>query len=101
MALTGNFHATLSYKNTEEEKAAYAIMRKMVKRALALDGTCTRTIFSRRSVLNTSDRYRGAWSRKRQARISERRAWTGNGALDEDNQANRRPVGVVQPWKGE
>ncbi|VDC02991.1 unnamed protein product [Peniophora sp. CBMAI 1063] len=37
----GNFHATLSYSDAEQEKAAHAIMRKMVKRALDLDGTCT------------------------------------------------------------
>ncbi|VDC07088.1 unnamed protein product [Peniophora sp. CBMAI 1063] len=37
----GNFHAGIFYSTPEEEKAAREVVHRMVKRALALDGTCT------------------------------------------------------------
>ncbi|KZV67230.1 FAD-binding domain-containing protein, partial [Peniophora sp. CONT] len=37
----GNFHAGVFYRNPQEERAATGVVHKMVKRALALDGTCT------------------------------------------------------------
>ncbi|CDO70812.1 hypothetical protein BN946_scf184801.g3 [Trametes cinnabarina] len=37
----GNFHALLLFRNEEELEAAHAAVDRMVKRAIALDGTCT------------------------------------------------------------
>lgn len=38
--LPGNFHALILYRTPEEEGAAHAAEDRMVKRALALGGTC-------------------------------------------------------------
>ncbi|KAI8978891.1 FAD-linked oxidase-like protein [Trametes punicea] len=37
----GNFHALLLFRDDEELEAAHAAVDRMVKRAIALDGTCT------------------------------------------------------------
>ena len=38
--LPGNFHTFLAFKTDEELKAVRGLVHRMVKRALALDGTC-------------------------------------------------------------
>ncbi|KAF8192120.1 FAD-linked oxidase-like protein [Pholiota molesta] len=37
----GNFHALILFKTDEEKEKARALVSRMVKRAIALDGTCT------------------------------------------------------------
>lgn len=37
----GNFHALLLFKSVEERERAHQAVKRMVKRAIALDGTCT------------------------------------------------------------
>ncbi|KAJ3516864.1 hypothetical protein NMY22_g14101 [Coprinellus aureogranulatus] len=37
----GNFHALILFKTEEEQERAHQAVRRMVKRAIALDGTCT------------------------------------------------------------
>ncbi|KAJ2913929.1 hypothetical protein MD484_g6483, partial [Candolleomyces efflorescens] len=37
----GNFHALILFKTEEEKERAHEAVRRMVKRAIALDGTCT------------------------------------------------------------
>ena len=36
----GNFHALILFKTDEERERAHEAVRRMVKRAIALDGTC-------------------------------------------------------------
>lgn len=36
----GNFHALILFKTDEEKERAHEAVRRMVKRAIALDGTC-------------------------------------------------------------
>lgn len=36
----GNFHALLLFRNEEEEKLAEKAVSRMIRRAIALDGTC-------------------------------------------------------------
>ena len=36
----GNFHALILFKTDEEKKKAKELVHRMVKRAIALDGTC-------------------------------------------------------------
>lgn len=36
----GNFHALILFKTEEEQERAHQAVRRMVKRAIALDGTC-------------------------------------------------------------
>lgn len=36
----GNFHALILFKTEEEQERAHHAVRRMVKRAIALDGTC-------------------------------------------------------------
>jgi D-lactate dehydrogenase (cytochrome) len=36
----GNFHALILFKTDEEKEKARALVSRMVKRAIALDGTC-------------------------------------------------------------
>lgn len=42
----GNFHALLLFRNDEEMEVAKAAVKRMVKRAIALDGTCTSPSFA-------------------------------------------------------
>jgi len=37
----GNFHALILFRDTEEREKARQAVHRMVKRAIALDGTCT------------------------------------------------------------
>lgn len=37
----GNFHALILFKTEEEQERAHQAVSRMVKRAIALDGTCT------------------------------------------------------------
>ena len=36
----GNFHSLILFRTTEEEEVARQAVKRMVKRAIALDGTC-------------------------------------------------------------
>lgn len=36
----GNFHSMLTYYNDEEQERAEKVYKKLIERALALDGTC-------------------------------------------------------------
>ncbi len=42
---TGNFHALLMFKTDEELNIVRGLVHRIVKRALALDGTCKPTHF--------------------------------------------------------
>lgn len=37
----GNFHALILFQTEEEKQKAKELVRRMVKRAIALDGTCS------------------------------------------------------------
>ena len=42
----GNFHALILFKTEEEKNKAKDLVHRMVKRAIALDGTCESFFFS-------------------------------------------------------
>ena len=61
----GNFHAVLLFKTDEEKAKAKEVVHRMVKRAIALDGTCDDflLVVPFISQLNLRLRYGGTWSR--------------------------------------
>jgi FAD/FMN-containing dehydrogenase len=71
----GNFHALLLYKTEDELDVARIVADRLVKRALALDGTCGfAPSFSLEFFVNICRRYWRAWRGYRQEEISRRRA---------------------------
>jgi hypothetical protein len=104
MSITGNFHTLLLFKSDEELKTVRGLVHRMVKRALALDGTCTFSTYSslllrrgrsRLSFLGTGEH--GVGIGKREFLVEELGA--GTVGLMRTIKQVLDPLGIMNPGK--
>jgi FAD/FMN-containing dehydrogenase len=83
----GNFHALLLFRTDEEYEIAKEAVHRMVKRAIALDGTCELTSdYVSRGNVEPDTRHRRAWRGYREKRIPCGRVGAWNSGAHEDYQ---------------